>query len=397
MNDVVAKTSWPPTAEAWLARVDRLAPRIEAAAAEAERARRLPESLMVALHAEGLFRLLLPREFGGAEVSPPVFFRIVEALARYDASTSWCVCQGNGCAMMAAYLDAPVAEAIWGRDPRAVLCWGQGPARADVVDGGYRVTATASFVSGGRHATWFGAHCAVIERDGTARLRPDGMPETRTVLFSAQLAPMKDNWDVLGLRGTGSDSISVADLFVREDHTIVREAPDMRCNRPLYLYSQMGIYALGFAGTALGIARAFVDAFKTLAHEKRPRLVATTLADSPVAQDELARAEARLEASREFLLGAAERMWSEVAASNAIRMDQRMRIRLAATHAIQEAKAVVDALYDIAGTNAIFAASPFERRFRDMHMVAQQIQGRKTHFQVVGAWMLGHPADLSVT
>jgi len=121
------------------------------------------------------------------------------------------------------------------------------------------------------------------------------------------------------------------------------------------------------------------------------------LADSPVAQDELARAEARLAASREFVLGAAERMWSAVVASNATPMEERMRIRLAATYAIQEAKAVVDALYDIAGTNAIFAASPFERRFRDMHMVAQQIQGRKTHYQAVGAWMLGHPADLSIT
>jgi hypothetical protein len=71
-------------------------------------------------------------------------------------------------------------------------------------------------------------------------------------------------------------------------------------------------------------------------------------------------------------------------------------VRLAATHAIHEAKAAVDMLYETAGTDAIFAAGPFERRLRDIRTVTQQIQGRKTHFATVGAWLLGHPADMSV-
>lgn len=311
MNDASTHVALPNSAEAWLARVAAVAPRIAAGAGEGERIRRVPDAVMAALHGEGMFRMLLPREFGGAEVSPPVFFRVVEEIARHDASTSWCVCQGNGCAMMAAYLDAEVAYAIWGRDPRAILSWGQGPAEAQAVDGGYRITASASFVSGGHHATWFGAHCPITEADGKPRLRPEGQQETRTFLFPARIAPMTDNWDVLGLRATGSDSIAVKDLFVREDHSIVREAPDLYCHRPLFLYSQMGIYALGFAGTALGLARAVVDEFLALARDKRPRLVAVTHADNPVVHDELARAEARLSAAREYLLGTAERMWAD--------------------------------------------------------------------------------------
>ena len=104
------------------ARARELGPLIAAAADRAEHDRRLPPELLDALHEAGLFRLLLPRPFDGAELGPPDFFRTIEAVAEVDASTAWCLCQANGCAMSAAYLDAPVAEAIWGDDPRAV--WG---------------------------------------------------------------------------------------------------------------------------------------------------------------------------------------------------------------------------------------------------------------------------------
>lgn len=397
MDDVLTERAWPTTAEAWLDRVSALAPAIEAAAPEAERARRLPDHLVARLHDAGLFRLLLPREFGGAEVSLPIFFRILEALARHDASTSWCVGQLNGCAMTAAFLDPAVADTIWRRDPRGLLAWGAGKAEAKAVEGGYRVTVRTSFLSGGHHASWFGAHCDVIEPDGSVRKRSDGRNEYRTTLFPAQLAPMIDNWDVIGLRATGSDLIVVEDLFVREEHTIVRDVPELRrCKGPLYLFSFYGVYAIAFAATGLGIARAFLDAFVALTHTKQPRLRSTTLSNSAVVHDELARCEARLSAARAFLLGEVERIWDEAAAADTVTIAQRMRIRLAATHAIQEAVAVVDTLYNTAGTSAIFAASPFERRFRDMHTVAQQIQGRKTHFEVVGRWVLGHPPDMSV-
>jgi alkylation response protein AidB-like acyl-CoA dehydrogenase len=405
MNDVPRAADGPrappgaASADAgpWLERVAGLASLIEAAAPAAERERRLPDPVVAALHGAGLLRLLLPRDFGGAEVSPPAFLRVIEALARLDASTAWCVCQGNGCAMTAAYLAPHVADAIWGRDPRALVAWGPGKTRAEVVDGGYSVTASCAFASGGRHATWFGAHCPVVERDGTPRRRPDGSPEVRTVLFPAGLAPMTDIWDVIGLRGTGSDAYAVDGLFVREDHTTVREAAEfLRCRGPLYLFPQMALYAIGFSATALGIARAFVDAFLALARDKRPRLAATVLRDNAAVQDEVARGEARLSAARALLVTETERVWAEVLASGELTVAQRMRIRLAGTHGIHEAKTVVDVLYDTAGTTAIFASSPFERRFRDMHTVVQQLQGRKSHFQTVGAWLLGHPPDLSV-
>jgi len=384
---------------AWLARVDAAGPVVAADAPESDRERRLTVRGMAALHQQRLFRLLLPRSLGGEEISLPVFFTVVEALARYDASAAWCVCQGNGCAMLGAYLPETVGKTIWADDPAGVLAWGPGKAEARAVGGGYSVTARSVFVSGGNHATWLAAHCTVQENDGTPRLDEDGEAEVRTCLFPAGQAKMTRNWDVIGLRGTGSDSFAVDDLFVPDERTVVRATMIERAKNKrsaLYELPQMSVYAIGFAATALGAAHAFIDAFVELAQEKRPRMVTSPIKDNPVVQDEVARAWARWSAARAFLTAETERGWDEARTAGAISVDQRMRIRLAATHAIHEAKAAVDLLFDTAGTSAVFASSPFERRMRDIHTVALQIQGRKTHFRTYGAWMLGHPADLAV-
>lgn len=385
-------------AKSWLERVATIGPAIEAAGAEADRARRLSSETMAALHEHGMFRLLLPRAAGGAEIALPEFFEVIEAISKFDASAAWCVCQGNGCAMLGAYLAPSTNQAIWVQDANAVLAWGPGKAEAIAVDGGYRVTAESMFASGCHHATWLGAHCSVVrDADGTQRIDQDGVAENRTVIFPAGETTLTDTWDVTGLRGTGSDGFSLDGLFVPEDFTIVRATMiDALDNpAPLYTFPQMAIYATGFAATALGTARGFLDAFVELAQVKKPKRVSYPLRDNPVVQDEFARAEARLMAARIFLVTESTKGW-EQANAKSLTVEQRMRIRLAATHAIHEAKAVVDMLFDTAGTSSVFTTSPFERRFRDIHMVAQQIQGRKTHYQSVGAWLLGHPPDVGV-
>lgn len=387
-----------PDTAAWLARVAIAGPAVEAAAPDADRVRWLTDGAMAALHEQRLFRLLLPRALGGEEVTLPVFFAVIEALAYYDGSAAWCVCQGNGCAMLGAYLAPKVGAAIWAEDAAGVLAWGPGKAEARAVEGGYHVTARSVFVSGCHHATWLAAHCTVLEPDGTPRLDADGVAENRTCLFPATATSLTENWDAIGLRGTGSDAFAIDGLFVPDDHTIVRATMIERASNrsALYEFPQMSIYASGFAATALGIARGFIDAFLDLAQEKRPRLVTSPIKDNPVVQDEVARAEARWSAARAFLVAEVDRGWREAETTGAISVAQRMRIRLAATHAIHESKAAVDTLFDTAGTSAVFASGPFERRLRDIHTVALQIQGRKTHFQTYGAWRLGHPADMTV-
>jgi len=381
-----------------VARVRRIAATIAAEALASERGLRLTGALQAALHREGLFRLLLPRPFGGFETDPPTFFQVIEEVAKHDASTAWCLCQGNGCAMSAAFLDPEIADEVWGRDPEAVLAWGPGARSQAIVEGdGYRLTGRWAFVSGGRHASWLGGHASLIEADGSPRQGADGETVVRTLLLPASAATWTSAWDVIGLRATGSDSYEVEDLFVRHDHSFIRDDPAGRRYRaPLYLFPQMSLYASGFCATALGIARALLDAFTALAVDKRPRLARRTLRDTGMVQYELAQAEARLRAARAFVLSELRDIWQEVVATQALSIADRMRIRLATTFAIHEAKAAADAAYELAGATAIFAGNDFERRFRDLHTVTQQLQGRKAHLQSVGAFLLGLPPDLDI-
>jgi alkylation response protein AidB-like acyl-CoA dehydrogenase len=377
-----------------LQRARELAPTISACADEIERGRRLPDRLAAALHEAGMFRLLLPRSLGGTELEPAGFVQVTEALSGVDASTAWVVCQTNGCSMTAAYLRPDVARAIFGGDPVGVLAWGP-PAgsRAVAVDGGYRLGGTFNFASGSRHATWLGGQAPIVDADGNPRQR-NGVAERRTLLFPATSVTMKDVWHTIGLRGTGSDSFVVDDLFVPHEHTIARDDPaERRDQAPLYCFPQGSLYASGFAGVAMGIARSMLDDFVTLATDKTPRGYRRTLRESPVTQSQVAQAEARLGAARVYLLASLREIWAAVGRTGALGLDQRVAIRLAASHAIRQAREVADFAYHAAGGTAVFTSNAFERRFRDIHTVAQQLQGRDDHFESVGRFLLGLDPD----
>ena len=378
----------------YVARAEALAPRIAAAADEIERERRLPQHLLAALHDAGLFRLLLPRSLGGAETDPLTFARVVTAVAMADGSTAWCLCQNTVCSIVAAWLPVESARAIFA-PPDAVLAWGPGPARAQAAPGGYRVTGRWSFASGCRHATWLGAHCPVFDADGGQRRDAAGSPVELTVLFPAGAAPMTDIWQVVGLRGTASDAYAVDELFVPEAFTLVRDIPETRREPgPLYAMSTHLLFAGGFACVALGLARGLLDALIALASEKTPRGYKTRLAESALAQAEIATAEARWRGAHMYLMGTLAQTWQGIERTSRLDLDQRMALRLAATHTIHEAVAVADAAYHAAGATAIFTRNPFERRFRDIHSVAQQVQARRTHFESVGRHLLGFAPDL---
>jgi alkylation response protein AidB-like acyl-CoA dehydrogenase len=385
----------PALVATYVDRARALAPLIEAAADQTEQERCLPDQVVSALHDAGLYRLLLPRGLGGAEVDPVTFVRVIEEIAKADASTAWCLCQASGCSMSAAYLAPDVAKQIFGDDPRAVLAWGPGPdARATPVDGGYRLSGTWSFASGCRQANWLGSYAPIVGPDGKTRRRPDGGVDARTMLFPASSATIIDVWNVSGLRGTASDAFTVSDLFVPHERSMLRDDPaERQVPGTLYCFPLGSLYASGFAGLALGVARASLDALVDLAGEKTVRGGKSPLRDSGVVQFQVGRAEGQLRSARALLLGSLADIWAAVGRSGVLTLDQRMLIRLAATYAIHEAKEVVDAAHHAAGASAIFTASAFDRRFRDMHAVTQQLQGRQAHFETVGQFVLGLSPD----
>ena len=380
-----------------IVRAEAVRSAVSAASDEIESTRRLPPALLDKLHDAGLFRLLLPRSSNGIETDPVTFFHVMETIARADASTAWCLSQAGGCAMAAAYLDLPVAHAIFGNDPRAVLAWGPGPqVKAIECDGGYRVTGVWSFASGGRHATWLGAHCPIYAADGTPKRDASGEQQERTMLVRTEDVVWTDIWNTVGLRGTASDQFALNDFFVRSDHSITR-AFEQECREsgPLYRMGSGTCYQVGFAGVACGIARGALDDFVGLAGGKVARGSRSTLRDNAVVQSNLAQAEVNLRAARGFVLQSMADTWKHLAAGATITVEQRITIRMAATNAIHKAREAVDFAYNAAGATAIFENHPLERRFRDIHTVTQQLQGQLRHFETVGAWIMGADAALT--
>jgi alkylation response protein AidB-like acyl-CoA dehydrogenase len=406
-TDTIIQTTLPDTPVAALAdlagdaaviaRAEAVRGAVGAASGEIETTRRLPPALLDKLHEAGLFRLLLPRSSNGIETDPVTFFHVIETIARADASTAWCLSQAGGCAMSAAYLDLPVAHAIFGDDPRAVLAWGPGPkVKAVECEGGYKVTGVWAFASGGRHATWLGAHCPIFAADGSPKFEANGLPQERTMLVRTQDVQWTDIWNTVGLRGTASDQFALDDFFVRSDYSITREF-DQECREsgPLYRMGSGTCYQVGFAGVACGIARSALDHFADVARNKVARGQKSQLRDNAVVQSGLAQAEVNLRAARGFVLQSMADVWQSLKAGALINVEQRVVIRMAATHAIHKAREAVDFAYHAAGATAIFENHPLERRFRDIHTVTQQLQGRLSHFETVGAWMLGAEADLT--
>jgi indole-3-acetate monooxygenase len=380
-----------------IARAEAVQPLVAAAANEIERDRRLPAALLDHLHEAELFRLLLPRSSNGIETDPVTFFHVIETIAQADASTAWCLSQAGGCAMSAAYLDLPVAHAIFGDDPCAVLAWGPGPnVKAVECEGGYKVTGVWAFASGGRHATWLGAHCPIFKADGEPKLDDSGVQQERTMLVRSRDVAWTDIWNTVGLRGTASDQFALNDAFVRADHSITREF-DKECREsgPLYRMGSGTCYQVGFAGVACGIARGALDCFVDIARNKVPRGARSPLRDNAVVQSNLAQAEVNLRAARGFVLQSMADVWQHLCAGSMITVEQRVTVRMAATHAIHKAREAVDFAYNAAGATAIFDTHPLERRFRDIHTVTQQLQGQLRHFETVGAWMMGAEADLT--
>jgi alkylation response protein AidB-like acyl-CoA dehydrogenase len=368
-------------------RARALAPLIAREADAIERTRRLTEPVVSALIENGIYRVLLPRTLGGAEVEPHVFMQMLEEVAKADASTAWCLGQCCVCAMISAYLDPDAAHEIFNAPP-GILSWGSIGGEVLAVPGGYRATARWEFASGCRQASWLGAHVQIVEADGTRRRRSDGAPVVRTILFPVASATLHDAWDVIGLNGTGTDSYSVDGLFVPERFAAGRdETAGLRETGPLYRLPTMLVYGLGFAAVSLGVARAALDAAAELARGKAS-FGLKPMRENNVTQAAVGRGEANLRAARAYLYTTAGEVWRDVTRPGAFTDAHSMALRLASTWTIHQAASVVDAAYHMSGSTAVFRAGKFERRFRDMHAIAQQLQARDIHYETIGRMIL---------
>jgi len=238
-----------------LATARQLAPSLSLRSEEIETARRIPADLAQALAEAGLFRMVVPEAYGGFELHPAVVIETVETLARADGSTGWCVMIGALTAMCSAWLPEPEARLIYGA-PDVITGGVAAPlGRAELVEGGYRVSGRWAWASGSQNCRWL-VGGVVVTKDGAPRMVREGVPEMRLVLFPIEDVTLHDTWYASGLCGTGSGDMEVRDLFVPAERStsLVTERP--RIDRPLYAFPAFGLLALGIPAVALGIEKA---------------------------------------------------------------------------------------------------------------------------------------------
>ena len=392
-----------------------LAGLVAANAGEINAQRRMPPQVADAIADAGFFRLLMPRELGGAQLPHPDFLRIVQIFAEADGSVGWSINQNNVFATNSTRMNDKTRAEIYD-DPRAVIT--NGPptpgTRAIAVEGGYRLSGRWNFSSGSDHATWIAALTPIYASESEAKqvaagaTQANGLGQSRTEPVDGTRTPgarrdamrillmpkadvrMIDNWQVNGLRGTASMGFVADELFV-PGHRTYDPAAAPREDGAAYRVPTSLLFASGFATVALGVARAALDAAIALANRKAPGNTEanTLLRDMSTTQRQVGEAEAIWNSARAFLRESATAVWESACAGRALTMDERIRMRLASTFANRKAAEVADIAYTLCGSSAIFETNPVQRRFQDVHVINQQVQGRLSHYDTAGRYFLG--------
>ena len=355
-----------------------------------EAGRRLPEDLARELADAGFFRIFLPAAYGGLDLTPIDGIAVFEELAKADASVAWCVWNGNT-HWTAAQLSPEAARTIHA-DPGVITANSTRPSgRAEVVEGGYRVSGRWSLVSGCELAAWMVLWC-VVHEDGKPRLMPAGAPDIRFMLLPATQCEIIDTWTVGGLRGTGSHDVAVHDVFVAEaygsgffDPYVL---PERRYRIPAFSRVIPGLGAM-----ALGVARSAIETLSEIAGAKTPARTTQMLRDTHDAQTRVSQAEALVRAARLFLFDSVEQLWQRLPLTGEVTMEARAEVRLAASHAVSSAAQAVDLMYVAGGASSVYASCPLERAFRDVHVMTQHIGVHPRVMQTTGRVLFGLEPD----
>jgi alkylation response protein AidB-like acyl-CoA dehydrogenase len=359
-----------------------------------EKERRLPRDLSERFARAGLYRSCVPEAYGGLELAPATTMRAIETLAQADGSAAWVVFIGATSGSMLAYLPEASAREIFA-SPTTLLGGVFAPrGQAVAVDGGFRVNGRWQWGSGTENADWVAGGCQIV-RDGVPEVMPNGAPRSYMMLAPSAEIEFLDTWYVSGLCGTGSTDFAMHDVFVPESR-VVGLVGGRPIQRPLYAFPQFGLLAMGIAAVALGLARAAIDELVGLAGRKAPQGSGRSLAARPRTPSDVAEAEALLRSARAFFYESVERAWEAACARGRIEVEQRRDLRLATSHAVASCAGAVDRMYHLAGGTSVYARSPLQRIFRDVHVATQHMMVAPATLELTGRLFLGLETEISL-
>jgi alkylation response protein AidB-like acyl-CoA dehydrogenase len=345
--------------------------------------RRLPEPILQAMAAIGIFRSMVPASAGGEEWDWPTWLRVVEELSTVDGAVGWIAGVGGSVnAIFTGWVSDDVGRVLCADPIASIAGAGMPSGTARRTEGGYVLSGRWQFGSSSPHACWFVAGYAL--EGETPHLGPN-------MFFPAKDVEIIDTWSVGGMRGTGSHDFAVRDLFVPADYALNAVDDPPLHPGPLYRLPVTLTLASGLAPLALGIARGALDSFIDLMETRvdRYRFSGAAMRDRLTVQERVAKAEALARSGRAFLYETAAGLWDAVSSEGRLSEKQHALGRLALMHAVASGAQAVDLVYHAAGTASIFTKSLLERFFRDVHVATQHRFASPEEMYQVGAVLLG--------
>jgi alkylation response protein AidB-like acyl-CoA dehydrogenase len=333
------------------------------------------------MKAAGVYRALVARRFGGDEVSPTEFLRLIETISMADGSAGWVASFGFSAIYLAA-LPLATLESIYAAGPDVVFAGGIfPPQKATPVDGGLEVSGRWSWGSGCCGAEMIGVGIKV-----DAGRSNSGLPLT-AVMPRSQVSIVK-NWDVNGLQGTGSHDLVVDKVVVPDAWTFIRGG-ESSLDTPLYRYPTMALAAQVLAVVGLGVGRAALDDITAIAGGRESITGAPLLSERAYVQIEIAKAEAAIRSARAFFYEATEEAFASLLAGDPLGLKARNLLRLSSSHAAKVGLKVAQAAYRVSGTTGIFTAHSIAHRFQDALIVPQHAFLSEGTWQSAGRVLLG--------
>lgn len=363
---------------------------IERSAAEHENASELGAELRQAIEESNLLRLMAPRAVGGLEADPQLLIDVLRELSYYDGSTGWyCGAVMTAGAVAGAFLGERAVDAIFGGEGRARAAGQAAPlGKAERVGDGYRVSGSFSFGSGSPSADWLvGGY--VLHEDGEPVLVEHGQPQMLIALVPRAKVEFLGNWDVMGLRGTGSYDFRVLEQVVHEDFAFDPMAPRPRRGGALYKMGFMAIPCLTHASFAVGCGRRALDEWADFARTKKrpPRGFA---GEAPTLQRDMAHAHGELRAAEAYVRATFAELY-DGAERGEIAEDLRLDGRICASHATRVAAQAAQMAFSSATTTALRQGSRLQRCYRDLQAgAAHFMTGEQSNIEI-GAVLAGAP------
>jgi 3-hydroxy-9,10-secoandrosta-1,3,5(10)-triene-9,17-dione monooxygenase len=346
-----------------------LVPGLRERAQETEDRRAVAADTVKAIAETGFFRLLQPTRFGGLEADPMDFFSAVRLLAAACGSTGWVASVLGAHPWQIGLFPVLAQEEVWGADPGTLVSSSYAPTgKVTVVEGGHRLSGRWSFSSGCDHATWVLLGGIVADETG----KPI---DFRTFLVPLGDYVIEDVWDTVGLRGTGSNDIVIADAFVPE-HRSLSFSDTSRCAcpgheanpGPLYRVPFGSLYSYVITAPIVGMATGAYDAHVAYLRERvRVAYAGVKAAEDPFSQVRVAEASAELDGAWLALERNMADLMQLARAGEPIPLPLRMRVRRDQVRGTGQAIRAVDLLFENSGGRALAAGTPIQRFWRDAH------------------------------